>query len=76
MSRKGDCWDNALAEGFFKLLKVEFVDRCKFASRSEAVTQIQNWIEQIFNAKRIKKRLGYRSPNEFELAHKNNVVNM
>ncbi|WP_185015641.1 integrase core domain-containing protein [Salinisphaera orenii] len=63
MSRKGDCWDNAVAESFFATLKV---DRRVFASRQAARTAIFEYIE---NCQRIHQTLGYRTPLEVEAFH-------
>ena len=45
MSRKGNCWDNAVAESFFKYLKVEWVYKHKYNKRSEAELSVFQWIE-------------------------------
>jgi putative transposase len=66
MSRKGDCWDNAPMESFFKTLKVEHTHRLTYASRSQARLDIVNWIEGFYNAKRMHSAIGYQSPAEFE----------
>lgn len=64
MSRKGDCWDNAMAESFFKTLKVELGSR--FNSRHEAYRELFDYIEGFYNTWRLHSSLGYRSPAEFE----------
>jgi hypothetical protein len=64
MSRKGDCWDNAMAESFFKTLKVE-LGRC-FSSRVHARREVFDYIECFYNTRRLHSSLGYRSPAEFE----------
>jgi putative transposase len=66
MSRKGDCWDNAVAESFFKTLKTECVYRRKFANRKEAEIEIFEYIEVWYNRKRRHSALGYRTPAEME----------
>lgn len=66
MSRKGNCWDNAVAESFFKSLKVEWVYKHDYGLRSEAELSIFQWIETWYNRKRIHSYLGYRSIKEFE----------
>jgi transposase InsO family protein len=66
MSRKGNCWDNAVAESFFKTLKVECVYLQKFRSMKEAELSIFEFIEIWYNRKRIHSALGYRTPAEFE----------
>ena len=45
MSRKGNCWDNAVAESFFATLKVEFIHESLFRTRSQATTEIFEYIE-------------------------------
>lgn len=64
MSRKGDCWDNAMAESFFKTLKVELGSR--FDSRQEANRELFDYIEGFYNTWRLHSGLGYLSPAEFE----------
>ena len=66
MSKKGDCWDNAVAESFFHTLKVELVHRMKFRTREEAKRKIFEYIEMYYNRKRTHSTLGYLSPFEFE----------
>ena len=67
MSRKGDCWDNAVAESFFKTLKVERVNDRDYWTREEAKTDIADYIELFYNRKRRHSYLGYASPVEYEL---------
>jgi transposase InsO family protein len=66
MSKKGDCWDNAVAESFFHTLKVELVYRNKFKTRKEAKQMIFEYIEMYYNCKRAHSTLGYFSPAEYE----------
>ena len=66
MSRKGDCWDNAVAESFLHTLKVEKVNRCRFKTRDEAKREIFRYIEMYYNRKRTHSSLGYLSPFDFE----------
>lgn len=66
MSRKGNCWDNAVAESFFKSLKVEWVYNHKYGSRSQAEVSIFQWIETWYNKRRLHSYLGLRSIEEFE----------
>ena len=49
MSRKGDCWDNAVAESFFATLKVEFVHESLFRTRAQATSEIFEYIEVFYN---------------------------
>jgi putative transposase len=62
MSRKGNCWDNAVAESFFATLKTELVYRRRFATRAEAREAIFDFIETFYNSHRRHSTLGYLSP--------------
>lgn len=66
MSRKGDCYDNAVAESFFHTLKVEFVHRQKFKTRDEAKRKIFEYVEMYYNRRRAHSTLGNLSPLEYE----------
>jgi putative transposase len=66
MSKKGDCWDNAVAESFIHTLKVECVHRNKFRTRNEAKIRIFEYVEKYYNRKRAHSTLGYLSPFEYE----------
>jgi transposase InsO family protein len=66
MSRKGNCWDNAVAESFFGALKSELIHRTRFKTRKEAEMGIFNYIEIFYNRNRLHSTLGYVSPTEFE----------
>jgi putative transposase len=66
MSRRGNCWDNAVAESFFGTLKSEFVHVHSFVSREVAKTAIVEWIEVFYNRQRIHSTLNYLSPVQFE----------
>lgn len=66
MSRKGNCYDNAFVESFFKTLKTELVYRRKFKTRDEANTAIFEFIEVWYNRNRIHSSIGYLTPVEFE----------
>jgi transposase InsO family protein len=66
MSRRGNCWDNAAMESFFKTLKVERVNRVRYGTRAEARLDIVNWIEGFYNRRRLHSSIGYRSPVTFE----------
>ena len=67
MSRKGDCWDNAVAESFFATLRVELVDDERYATRRAAELSIGDYIERFYNIERLHSHLDYVSPIEFEL---------
>ena len=66
MSRKGDCWDNAVAESFFKSIKIEMIYHTTFNTRQEAKLAVFEYIEIWYNRKRKHSALGYLSPEEFE----------
>ncbi len=66
MSRKGDCWDNAVAESFFGSLKTELVHHEKYKTREEARLSIFDYIEMFYNRRRLHSFLNYLSPEEFE----------
>jgi len=66
MSRKGNCYDNAVAESFFSTLKNELVHHVRFETRAEARMAIFDYIETFYNTRRLHQSLGYRSPQEHE----------
>lgn len=66
MSRKGDCWDNAVAESFFKTIKVELVYRNDYHGRQEAALSIFEWIETWYNTNRRHSAIGNMTIKEFE----------
>lgn len=66
MSRKGNCWDNSVAESFFGSLKTERVFFANYKTREEARQDITDYIEMFYNSKRLHSHLGYLSPREFE----------
>lgn len=66
MSRKGDCWDNAVAESFFKTLKTELTNHYQFNNQQEAKNVIFEYIEVFYNRIRIHSANNYLSPVEFE----------
>jgi putative transposase len=68
MSRKGDCWDNAVAESFFSTLKAELVHRTDYVTRSQAKASVFEYIETFYNPRRRHSALGYVSPVQYELA--------
>ena len=65
MSRKGNCWDNAVAESFFATIKKELIHRNKYATRRQAVAAIFEYIEVFYNRVRKHSQLGYTSPAQF-----------
>jgi putative transposase len=66
MSRKGNCWDNSVAESFFKTLKTELVYHYKFENREIAKLKIFEYIEGFYNNKRIHSAIGDLTPNQME----------
>jgi transposase InsO family protein len=69
MSRKGDCWDNAVAESFFSTLKREIENIDHLESWEIANTTIAEYIDGFYNLHRRHSALNYNSPIEFELIH-------
>jgi len=67
MSRKGNCYDNAVAESFFHTLKTEHVYEYRYETRAEARQSIFEYIEMFYNRHRRHSSLGYLSPVSFEL---------
>lgn len=65
MSRKGNCWDNAVAESFFKTIKTEMIYHHTYKTRAKAGLAIFEYIEIWYNRKRRHSFLGYLSPLEF-----------
>lgn len=71
MSRRGNCWDNAVMERFFGSLKSERTDRMVYSTREEAKADVINYIEMFYNSQRLHSTLGYVTPLQFE---KNNLI--
>lgn len=70
MSRKGNCWDNAVAESFFSSLKKERIKKHIYKSRALASADVADYIERFYNRGRRHTYLGGLSPEQFEAAHK------
>lgn len=70
MSRKGNPWDNAACESFMKTLKYEEVHRNEYRDLAEARASIAEFLEKVYNQKRLHSALGYLPPAEFERNHK------
>jgi len=66
MSRKGNCWDNAVMERFFLNLKMERVWQKDYANHAEAMTDVADYIVGFYNCERLHSKLGNLSPNAFE----------
>jgi transposase InsO family protein len=67
MSRRGDCWDNAVMESFFATLKTELVHEARWTTRAEATAALAAYIEGWYNRRRRHSTLDYLSPAEYEL---------
>jgi len=70
MSRRGNCWDNAPVESFFRTLKVELVAEAVWPTRAVAAAAVHDYIERFYNTRRLHSSLHYRSPADFEAAHR------
>lgn len=66
MGRVGSCFDNAVSEAFNSVLKVEYVHRHTFASRTEARIRIATWITDFYNTRRLHSVCGFKSPIDYE----------
>lgn len=66
MSRRANCWDNAVAESFFGTLKIELIHPRIFSTREIARTIIAEWIEVFYNRQRLHSTIAYLSPVHFE----------
>lgn len=66
MSRRGNCWDNAVAESFFATIKVELVHDAAWATRAAARAELVEYLEVFYNGQRRHSALGYLSPRAFE----------
>ena len=70
MSRKGDCWDNAVAESFFSTIKTELIYHNKYQNRRQAKRDIFHYIEVYYNRIRLHSTLDYKSPQNYESERK------
>jgi putative transposase len=66
MSRKGNCWDNAVAESFFRIYKTEMAYHCDFVDEADVLHKTFEYIECYYNRKRRHGTLNYLTPVEFE----------
>jgi transposase InsO family protein len=66
MSRRGNCWDNAVAESFFHSFKVEAIHGVAFETRESMELEVFDYIERFYNRVRRHSSIGYRSPEQFE----------
>lgn len=70
MSRKGNCWDNAVTESFFGILKNELVHHERFATRQEAKDHLFDYIEVFYNRSRMNPATEYLAPAEYEARYR------
>jgi transposase InsO family protein len=70
MSRRGNCYDNAVAESFFSTLKAELESYGQYRTRQQASRELFAYIERFYNGQRLHSSLGYLSPAEFEKRHR------
>jgi putative transposase len=70
MSRKGNCWDNAVAESFFSSLKKERIKKHIYKTRELAIADVSDYIDNFYNSTRRHSHLGGVSPEQFEADHK------
>jgi transposase InsO family protein len=68
MSRRGNCYDNAPVESFFRTLKTELADGASWPTRHDATRAIGEYIDRFYNTQRLHSSLDYRSPQRFEAA--------
>ncbi|MGH3739166.1 MAG: integrase core domain-containing protein, partial [Micromonosporaceae bacterium] len=73
MGRTGVCWDNAMAESFFGVLKNELIHRTVYPTRNRARRAIAEYIEVFYNRQRLHSGLGYRTPLEVLTEYQQNV---
>ena len=66
MSRKGNCWDNAVAESFFKTMKTELIYHCSFQTKAQAKLAVFEYMEIWYNRERRLSALGYMTPCQQE----------
>jgi len=74
MSKKGDCWDNAVAESFFHTLKTELTNHYQFKNKQEAKNVIFEYIEVFYNKIRIHSANNYLAPAEFEKTNEKSLI--
>jgi len=72
MSRKGNCWDNAVAESFFHSIKTQMIHHCRFQNMAETEQALFNYIEVYYNRRRKHSTNGYKSPANYEAECWNN----
>ena len=70
MSRKANCWDNAVAESFFSSLKKERIKKHIYKTREVALADLADYIDGFYNRRRRHAHLGGVSPEQFEATHR------
>jgi putative transposase len=70
MSRKGNCWDNAVAESYFSSLKKGRIKKHIYKNRELALADVSEYIDNFYNPTRRHSHLGGMSPEQFEAAHR------
>lgn len=73
MSRKGNCWDNAVAESFFHTIKAELIQHKNFKDKNGALSALFEYIEVYYNKNRKHSTLNYRTPAQVECSIKAEV---
>jgi putative transposase len=71
VGRKGECWDNAVAESFFATIKRELIDTRSWPTRAGLHRSVFEYIEGWYNTRRLHSTLGYLSPSQYEILHHN-----
>ena len=66
MSRRGNCYDNAVMESFFKTLKAELVHHEHYTTQQQARQSLHDYIEIFYNRQRLHSALDYKSPGDYE----------
>ena len=74
MSRRGNCWDNAVAESFFSTLKIELAHGADWTTHTEAHAAVAEYLEIFYNTQRRHSVLGYLSPVAFERQHEEKLA--
>jgi len=74
MSRKGNCWDNAVAENFFKIIKSEMIYHTIYVDRAHAKAEISEFIKVWYNVKRKHSYLNTLTPDQFGKTAKTKVA--
>ena len=74
MSRRGNCWDNAVAESFFATIKRELLRRQRWTSRRELRAAVFEYIEAFYNRRRLHSSIGYKTPAEVERGYPRQAV--